>query len=621
MTLVRRLGRGIALLAVASASAVGCSNDEPTAARDSSPEIAPVVEAFRIDDSNRPLLIGDPQQAAVSYVRNFDGELGLSAQDDFEVRQVRQGRGQQLHVRMRQLHNGLPVWGSGLVVHAGSDSRFLGMSGTVAKDLKVDPGTSLAGSDALAIGKSAYAGKVSKGLAAGLAYSREKSELVVYPSKDGARVAWHVEFFTELQAGVEPGLWNYFVDAETGAILYKFNGIHTLEQASGPGGNPKVARTWNAELDVEPSGGQFAMNTARLLTTNMNGGTSGSGTVVVGPLDNIGDAPINDAHGFAEQTLNMMQEWYGHNSIDGNGFVIRSRVHYSVNYENAFWDGSQMTYGDGASLFYPLSGDIDVVSHEINHGFTTFHSDLIYASQSGGLNESFSDIAGTIAEFFDEGDAADFDVGRDIFQADAALRFMCDPTADGNSIDHIDDYFEGLDVHYSSGISNMAFCRTARRLASGSPDGAATQASVRRAGEAWYEANASFWSQGTNFEQGCSGIIAAATAIGFSADELAAIDASWQDVGIACDGGGGDPGGDSCEGRCGSFDPAATCQCDDACTQFVDCCDDFEQLCTGDPPDPNSCVESGTCGGQAPGGCYCDPACTQFGDCCTDGPC
>ena len=61
----------------------------------------------------------------------------------------------------------------------------------------------------------------------------------------------------------------------------------------------------------------------------MNNGTSGGGTVVVGPLDPIGDAPINDAHGFAEETLNMMQEWYGHNSIDDNGFVIRSRVHYS----------------------------------------------------------------------------------------------------------------------------------------------------------------------------------------------------------------------------------------------------------------------------------------------------
>ncbi len=622
------LVRSIALLAAASAlSAAGCSEGGDTgSSRGVLTRVA--VEQIDIKDTNQTLLTGEPVKAALSYVRNFDGETGMTALDDFEVKQVRLGRGQQTHVRMRQLHNGLPVWGSGVVVHADASNRFLGLSGTVVTGLSgLDTAASISASDALPIGKSAYSDRISKGLVADLAYLREKTELVAFAdNKGGARPAWHVVFFTELQAGVEPGLWNYFIDAETGDVLHKYNGIHTLEQASGPGGNPKVARSWVAELDVEPSGDQFAMNTARLVTTNMNNGTSGSGTIVVGPLDPIGDAAINDAHGFAEQTLNMLQEWYGHNSIDDDGFVVRSRVHYDSNYENAFWDGTQMTYGDGDTLFHPLCGDIDVVSHEIHHGFTTFHSDLIYASQSGGLNESFSDIAGTVAEFFDEGDAADFDLGRDIFQADAALRFMCDPTADGVSIDHIDDYFEGLDVHFSSGISNKAFCRTARRLASGDPDGTANQASVRRAGEAWFEANASFWSQGTTFEQGCTGIIEAATALGFSADELAAIDQSWQDVGIDCDGGGGpgDPGGDSCEGRCGEFDPAATCQCDDECATFGDCCADKEEVCSGDPepePDPNSCVENNACGGQAPGGCFCDEACTDFGDCCADGPC
>ena len=610
----------IALLAGGLLYAVGCSSGDISGVRD----WAPVVEAVDIKDSNLPPLTGDPGAAAVSYAHDFDGQLGLSTLDDYEVKQVRRGGGQLLHVRMRQLHDGLPVWGSGVVVHATADDRFLGMSGTLVKRLKdVDTRAAISAEEALAIGKKAYAGRDRKGVAAGLAFSREKTELVVFPDKKGARAAWHVVFFTELQSGIKPGLWNYFVDAATGDVLHKFNAIHTLEQASGPGGNPKVARSWVAQLDVEPSAGGFAMNTARLVTGNMNGGTSGSGTIVEGPLDAIGDAPINDAHGFAEVTLNMLQDWYGHNSIDDAGFVIRSRVHYAVNYENAFWDGSQMTYGDGASTFYPLSGDVDVVAHEINHGFTSFHSDLIYSSQSGGLNESFSDIAGTIAEFYSEGEGADFDLGRDIFQGDAALRFMCDPPADGASIDNIASYYEGLDVHYSSGISNKAFCLTARRLASGDPNGSANQASVRRAGQAWYEANASFWTPGTTFEQGCEGIVAAATALGFTADELAAIDASWQDVGIACDGGGGPgPGGDSCEGRCGQYDPAQTCQCDDACTQFGDCCGDFEQICSGGgPADPNSCVDNNACGGQAPGGCYCDALCPQYGDCCADGPC
>src|SRR5262249_4444923 len=156
--------------------------------------------------------------------------------------------------------------------------------------------------------------------------------------------------------------------------------------------------------------------------------------------------------GFAEETLNTLSEWFGHNSIDDNGFKILSRVHYSTNYENAFWDGTQMTYGDGASTFYPLSGDVDVVGHEIDHGFTTFHSNLIYSGPSGGNNESFSDIAGTIVEFHREGNSADFDLGRDIFRANSALRFMCNPTQDGASIDNANNFTPGLDVHFSSGV-------------------------------------------------------------------------------------------------------------------------------------------------------------------------
>jgi len=533
MALASSVARKFILLAAASAAAAACDvgglDSEPA------PEgsIA-AVEAVRIVEMDHSKVGSEVSRSALSYVHNFDAELGISDLDDFAVSQVRTGHGNLRHVRMTQLHQGLRVWGGAVVVHA-DGGQFLGLSGAVSKNLgELDTSASISASRALAIGKSAYAGKALAG--SSLDFSRESTELVVYPGDAGARVAWHVVFFTELQAGVQPGLWNYFVDAHTGELLFDFNAIDTLSQASGPGGNPKIARTWNAELDVEPSGSQFQMNTARLRTTNMNHATSGTGTTVVGPLNPIGDAPINDAHGFAEETLNTLSEWFGHNSIDDNGFKILSRVHYSTNYENAFWDGTQMTYGDGASTFYPLSGDVDVVGHEIDHGFTTFHSNLIYSGRSGGNNESFSDIAGTIVEFHREGNSADFDLGRDIFRANSALRFMCNPTQDGASIDNANNFTPGLDVHFSSGVMNKAFCRTARRLASGSPTGAATQASVRRAGQAWFDANASFWNESSDFISACEGTIAAANALGFSASEVAAISTSWQDVGVTCDG-------------------------------------------------------------------------------------
>jgi Zn-dependent metalloprotease len=261
-----------------------------------------------------------------------------------------------------------------------------------------------------------------------------------------------------------------------------------------------------------------------------------NGTIVTGTdLNNISDAPIDDAHGFAEITLDMLSD-NGFNSIDNQGFKIVSRVHFDNAFENAFWDGTQMTYGDGATTFFPLSGDVDVVAHEIHHGFTTFHSNLIYAQESGGMNESFSDIAGTTASFFLNGDNGEFDIGRDIFRGDEALRFMCDPTKDGISIDNFENYNDGLDVHFSSGISNKAFCLAATNFAGGATPGQATAVSVKRAAQAWYHANAAFWTESTGFKDACQGILDASRDLGFTADEQDVLRNAWKDVGVFCDG-------------------------------------------------------------------------------------
>ena len=536
MVLRRAVGRRrtlfIGLTMFAAACATGDANHDSDG--DNTPRVGPV----RIIEKADAPVSGALEQDAVAYVRTYDSNLRLTDSDDFTLLSSRLGADKRMHVRLQQTYEGVPVWGSDIIVHA-AEGKFRGLNGTLAVHLpKIDLNPSVDAARAMEIGKQLYTGQSKDNQVAGLKYEREKTDLVVFPRTGrDAVLAWHVVFFTELQGGIGPGLWNYFVDAHTGEVLHSFNGIDTLEQASGPGGNEKVPHTWSMELDVEPQGGQFAMNTARLVTGNMNNGTSGSGTVVVGPLDPIGDAPINDAHGYAEVTLNMLTEWFGHNSIDDNGFIIRSRVHYSTAYENAFWDGTQMTYGDGASTFYPLSGDVDVVAHEIHHGYTSFHSNLTYSGQSGGMNESFSDIAGTTAEHFYEGDDADWDLGRDIFRGDTALRFMCDPTADGASIDNFADYTDFLDVHYTSGIGNKAFCMAARRFSNdGGTDTEATAVATRRVAEAYWEANASYWTASSTFQDACQGVMDASAALGFTDQEREWLNQSWQDVGVYCDG-------------------------------------------------------------------------------------
>jgi Zn-dependent metalloprotease len=434
------------------------------------------------------------------------------------------------HVRLRQLHQGLKVWGADVVVHA-SEHELLSMAGTVAPGLgQLDTTTSLEPAQVLALARTdRFGSRV-------VPTSREEVEKVIFvDSSSTPHVAFHSSLYNELEGSVAPGLWNHIVDAKTGEVLARWNAIDTLSQASGPGGNAKYFHPWQSELDVEAKGTAFVMTTTRLRTLNLRNAQSG-GVEVTGSLAAIGDAAINDAHGYAEVTLNMMSDWMGQSSINGNGMRILSRVHYGVRYENAFWDGTQMTYGDGANTFYPLSGALDVVAHEINHGFTQFHSGLAYSNEAGGLNESFSDIAGKTAEFYYKTNPT-WDLGADIFKSNGALRYMCNPTADGRSIDHASKMTPSLDPHFSSGPPNKAFCRASKRASTnGDANGTANPVGVHRIASAFYLANAQYWTSSSTYVQACKGTIDAAKALGFSATELDYLRTSWADVGIFCDG-------------------------------------------------------------------------------------
>jgi hypothetical protein len=168
-----------------------------------------------------------------------------------------------------------------------------------------------------------------------------------------------------------------------------------------------------------------------------------------------------------------------------------------------------MTFGDGYTTFYPLVA-LDVVAHEVSHGFTDYNSDLIYSGESGGINESFSDMAGEAAKYYMRG-TNDFMTGYDIFKdPDGALRYLCDPPLDGRSIDHVDDYYTGMDVHYSSGIFNKAFCLIAQ-----SPGW-----NTRMAFDIFVKANMDYWTPSTNFQQGAECAQAAAADYGYSCEDV-----------------------------------------------------------------------------------------------------
>ncbi len=175
-----------------------------------------------------------------------------------------------------------------------------------------------------------------------------------------------------------------------------------------------------------------------------------------------------DAHYYADVVDDYYGTVFGRNSIDGNGIVIKSRVHYSTRLCNASWNGEWMSYGDGdGRTCLSLAGSLDVVGHELTHGVTEFTSGLIYQNQSGALNESFSDMMGNSMEFW--GDARDPGTPDWLVSEDTVFtkgdptpgfRNMADPGQDGDP-DHMVDLYTGTadggGVHTNSGIPNHAY--------------------------------------------------------------------------------------------------------------------------------------------------------------------
>ncbi len=183
------------------------------------------------------------------------------------------------------------------------------------------------------------------------------------------------------------------------------------------------------------------------------------------------DESVNKAYETSGFVREYFKNTFGLNSIDDNGLDIISNVHYGENYNNAFWDGDEMTYGDGdGKEFKDFAGAIDVIAHELAHGITQFLANLEYRSQSGALNEHFSDVFGTIVkQKYLEQDVSEADwlIGDTVVTKEfpgVAIRSMKAPgTANDfdSQPDHIDNYYSGNadneGVHINSGIPNKAF--------------------------------------------------------------------------------------------------------------------------------------------------------------------
>jgi vibriolysin len=453
--------------------------------------------------------------------------LGLDSESRLLLLDRKTDRGVLNH-RYVQTFQGLEVFGEHVIVNEDAAGNVRTLFGRKVDGLALDipkRAVRINQARALRIAKSVGLG-TDQGF---MRTERETAKLMIYVGNDGrAYRAYVVRYFADTLAGGSPTLPTVVVDADSGRVIEQWDNLQHALVGTGPGGNEKTGQyeygTNFGFLDVTQSGTTCTMNNANVKTVNLNGATSGSTafsyTCPRNTVKTINGAysPLNDAHFFGGVIYSMYQAYMGQAPLT---FQLTMRVHYSTNYQNAFWDGSAMTFGDGGTTFYPLVS-LDVASHEVSHGYTSQNSNLTYSGQSGGINEAYSDIAGEAAEYFMKG-TNDFLVGADIFKATGALRYMANPPQDGNSIGNAADFVNGMDVHYSSGVYNKAFYLLATK------PGWNTQ----KAFQVFARANDLYWTASTNYNQGACGVQTASTDLGYT---TADVTAAFTSVGVTCGG-------------------------------------------------------------------------------------
>lgn len=257
-----------------------------------------------------------------------------------------------------------------------------------------------------------------------------------------------------------------------------------------------------------------------------------------------GDLAVDEAYAGVEASHALFRDVLGRDSYDGRGATVLATVHYERNYDNAFWDGVQLVFGDGdGRVFDRFTKPIDVLAHEFTHAVTQYAAGLVYQGQSGALNEHVSDVFAACVKQRVQGQrdpaAADWLIGEGIFMPSVNGRALRSMAAPGTAYDdpvlgkdpqvgHMSDYIRtGEDnggVHLNSGIPNRAFFLAATRL--GAP-------SWEQAGRIWYAALTSGLRPDTDFPTFAAATVAAARAT--SAEAEAVVAAAWAEVGVTAD--------------------------------------------------------------------------------------
>jgi len=464
------------------------------------------------------------------------------------------------HARFQQTFKGVKVFGGESIVHTNPAGKQI-----ITDDFRqgirlgdVTPTLSESAATSKAVGLRGGSKKLT---------AKPESELVIYRGKDGKdKLTYKVQLRQE-DGTAQTSMPVYFIDAKTGETVFSYDNLQT----------GAITGTLKTLYYGSPTGntyqhtdGQYVLedHVRKVATYDLRQGTTTQNHFF--DTDNVWGTNTTSsslsfaatAHYAAEKTYDYFKNVHGRNGIDGNGGPLKnagidgttrfisSGVHYGSGYNNAFWNGSQMLYGDGdGKTFLPFMS-LDIAGHEMAHGVIQHSAGLIYSGESGALNESWADVFGVMVELYADGNVESADtwkIGEDIYTptvAGDAIRYFDNPhsaiNAGYTSDDHPDHYAERYTgssdnggVHINSSIGNKVFYLVAKGGTHHRSNVTVKGIGTADAAKIWYKALTSYMTSSTNFAGAKTATLNAATALfGETSAQYTAVSQAWTACGI-----------------------------------------------------------------------------------------
>ena len=485
------------------------------------------------------------KELSLGHLDNHLASRGLKGgTQDVEIKKVFVDELNMGHTKVQQTVGGIPVWGGEAIVHLNKDGSLSTITDDLIGGISVNTAPNFEKDQSIEMAQRMYKGSE-------FLTEKPTSDLWVYRTGKKDHLVYRIQMRRE-DGSQETAMPVIFVDAQTGEKVDEYDNLQT---ATGSGSS---LYNGTVSIDTYYNGSTYYMeDIGRKIGTFDNQNTTSS-TYRFSDSNNVWNSTTQragvDAHYGAAKTYDYYLSVHNRNGIDGNGgpgyyqsadgatSLISSKVHYGSNYNNAFWNGQFMTYGDGdGSTFTPLV-TMDIAAHEITHGVTERTAGLIYQNESGALNESMSDVFGAMVERYENGGTINnqtWQIGEDAYTPGTsgdALRSMSDTHASGDP-DHYSERYTGSGdnggVHINSGIPNYAFYLLSEGGTNHVSNVTVSGIGANAAEKIFYRALTVYMTTSTNFSGARTATLNAASNLyGSSSSQYTATQTAWCAVGV-----------------------------------------------------------------------------------------